>query len=63
MDIFDIIWTKTFIITDQRISLAYLVLQDILKDADVFSLNSASTYAQLLKFQGDKYKANEEPSE
>lgn len=63
MDIFDIIWTKTFIITDRRISLAYLVLGDILKDANVFTLNSASAYAELLKFQGGKCKTNKEPSE
>lgn len=61
MDIFDIIWTKTFIITDQRISLAYLVVDDILKDADVFTINPASVNA--VKFQGGKYKTNEKPSE
>lgn len=59
MGIFDIIWTKTFIIADQRISLAYLVLHDILEDVNVFTLNSASVYAELLKFQGDIYKTNE----
>lgn len=63
MDIFDIVWTKTFIITDQRSFLAYLELHDILRDADVFTINSASMNAELLKFQGDKQKIVEKPSE
>lgn len=62
MDIFGITWTKTFIITDPSISLVYLVLHDILKDADVFTVNSASVTVELLKFQRDKYKTNEKPS-
>lgn len=48
------IWTNTFIITDQRSFLAYLELCDILRDADVFTINLASMNAELLKFQGDK---------
>lgn len=63
MDIFDIIWTKTFIITDQRSFLAYLELHDILRNADVFTINSASINAKLLKFQGDKCKIAEKLSE
>lgn len=63
MAIFDISWTNTFIITGQRSFLAYLELHDILRDADVFTINSASMNAELLKFQGDKYNIAEKPSE
>lgn len=48
-------WSKEF--------LAYLKLHDILRDADVFIINSASRNAELLTFQGDKDKIAENPSE
>lgn len=63
MDIFDINWAKTFIITDQRSFLAYLELHDILRDTDIFTINSPSMNAELLKFQVGNYKIAEKPSE